>query len=88
MFYWLNSLGYSLIKFHPNWIGNLSLPQVYGLLGGFNSLETKKAEALKKENPPGISERPTRTGVSRRTSVGSIHQLKMMPGVRKIKRRK
>ncbi len=88
MFYWLNSLGYSLIKSHSNWIGNLTLPQVYGLLEGFNSIETKKAEAIKKETPSGISGRPTRTGMSRKTSVGSIHQLKMIPGVRKIKRKK
>jgi len=74
-----------MINSEGNWVGNLSINQLYGLLFGYSSLETKKTEALK-SNVPQVTERSIKGGAIRKGQVASIRELKAFPGVKKIKK--
>jgi hypothetical protein len=69
-------------------VGNLGLPQVYGLLSGFNSIESRKAEATKSTSSGAGSTRQIKGGSVEKQSVDSIHQLRRFPGIQYSKRKK
>ena len=66
---------YSLIKSSNNYIGNLRMSQVQALFDGFGKIKQKESEAIKRTSKPGVRE-------------AGIHDLKHVPGVQVIKRKK
>jgi len=80
-------LGYSLIPDNPNWVGKLTLPQVYGLLDGFSSLETKKSDSVKKQTSSQPQTRSIKGGQITKKNIDSVAQLKNLPFVQKVKRK-
>ncbi len=61
---------------------------MYGLLRGFNSIESRKAEATKTSSDGTGQTRQIKGGSVARQSVNNVHQLKRFPGIQYSKRKK
>jgi hypothetical protein len=61
---------------------------VYGLLKGFGSIETKKANAMKQSSPSKPQTRNIPGGQITKQDVSSVTQLRNLPFVQKVKRKK
>jgi len=62
------------------------LPQVYGLLQGFNIIEEKKAKAMKDQSR-GPSTRQVPGGAITKQEVSSVQSLKHLPFVKSTKKK-